>query len=56
MYLAYDKTKREEVVIKVNSRDDINDHEFKTLQDLEGIDGFPRVIQSGEFKGQPYII
>lgn len=44
VYLAYDKKKQEEVVVKVNSREDINDEEFKILEDLADISGFPKVV------------
>lgn len=35
------------VVIKVNLRPDVNYREYRVMKDLDGIEGFPRVISAG---------
>lgn len=50
VYLALDTQLNQHVVIKVNSDDDLNNHEFNIMKDLSGISGFPKVISQGSFK------
>lgn len=56
VYLGTDKYTKQEVVLKLNSSTEINDHEFKIMKDISGVDGFPRVMSSGMVKNMPYII
>lgn len=51
MYLAIDKTTKEEVVVKVNAESQMNASEFKIMKHLSdaNIEGFPKVYASGFF-------
>lgn len=51
MYLAIDKTTKDEVVVKVNAESEMNETEFKIMRHLSDaqIEGFPKVFGSGKF-------
>ena len=53
VYLAIDKRTKQEVVVKVNAEQEMNDNEFKIMQDLSDLNlkGFPMVFSSGKVQG-----
>lgn len=49
VYLAYDKIRRKEMVVKINAEYDMNDNEFAIMKDIsdKNLPGFPKVYGTG---------
>jgi serine/threonine protein kinase len=47
VYLGTDIQTNNEVVVKVNSQEEINAHEFKIMKLYSGMKGFPKVYETG---------
>ena len=49
VYLAFDKIKKVQVIIKINAELNMNDNEFKVMKILSDkkLSGFPKVFSSG---------
>jgi casein kinase 1 len=56
IYLGTDLETNDEIVVKLNSRNSMNDHEFEIMEALSGLKGFPTSIFKGIHKTQPYIV
>lgn len=56
MYLGKDLLTKQDVIVKVNAKKDMNDHEFEVMKEISGTKGFPIVYDSGVYTNQPYII
>ena len=48
--MAYDKENKQDVAMKVNSKEHINQNEFDIMREMTGIKGFPKVISQGIVK------
>ena len=49
VYLGKDLLTKQDVIVKVNAKKDMNDHEFEVMKEISGTKGFPIVYDSGVY-------